>query len=50
MTGWALLIIGGLALVTPGYIDPYSPINGLTLIGLVLVVAGTLRLTKGYRV
>lgn len=49
VSGWLLLIGGGLLLVTPGYLDPYTPINGLTLIGLVLVVVGTLRLTRGQR-
>jgi hypothetical protein len=45
--GWVLMIAGGVAVVTPGMVDPFAPINGLTIIGLVLVVAGTMRLTRG---
>jgi hypothetical protein len=45
--GWVLLLLGGVALVTPGMVDPFAPINGLTIIGLVLVVVGTMRLTRG---
>jgi hypothetical protein len=45
--GWVILLAGGAALVTPGMLNPFSPINGLTIIGLVLVVVGTMRLTRG---
>jgi hypothetical protein len=45
--GWALLGFGGLLMVTPGMLNPFSPINGLTIIGLVLVVVGTLNITRG---
>jgi len=45
--GWLFLIGGGVAVVTPGMLNPYAPINGLTIIGLVLVVAGTMRLMRG---
>jgi hypothetical protein len=45
--GWVLLLLGGVALVTPGMVDPFAPINGLTIIGLVLVVVGTMKLTRG---
>ncbi len=42
--GWALMVTGGLVMVTPGILDPFTPVNGLTLIGFVLVVAGTMSL------
>jgi hypothetical protein len=37
---WALIIAGGVAVLLPGYMDPFAPVNGLTLLGLVLVVWG----------
>lgn len=37
---WALVIAGGLAVLTPGYLDPYAPVNGLTLLGLSLLATG----------
>jgi hypothetical protein len=45
--GWFLLVVGGVVVVTPGMLDPFAPINGLTIIGLVLVVLGTMKLTRG---
>jgi hypothetical protein len=47
MIAWGLVLTGGLMLLTPGYLDPYAPVNGLTLIGLVLVVVGMFRFTRG---
>jgi hypothetical protein len=37
---WALIIVGGVAVLLPGYMDPFAPVNGLTLLGLVLVAWG----------
>lgn len=38
---YALVIIGGAMALTPGIIDPYNvPINGLTLLGVLVMAAG----------
>jgi hypothetical protein len=40
---YVLVIIGGAMALTPGIIDPYNvPINGLTLMGVLVMAAGTL--------
>jgi len=44
--GWLLLIVGGALVVTPGMFDPFAPVNGMTILGLVLVVTGTLKLVR----
>lgn len=38
---YLLVIIGGAMALTPGIVDPYNvPINGLTLLGLMVMAAG----------
>jgi hypothetical protein len=38
---YLLVVIGGAMALTPGIIDPYNvPINGLTLLGLMVMAAG----------
>ena len=46
MTGWALMVVGAAFLFAPGMIDPLAPINGLSLVGLLLVVWGTVRMNR----
>lgn len=38
--GFALVILGGFAVLMPGYLDPYAPVNGLTLLGFGLIATG----------
>lgn len=40
MTAWGLLIGGGILVVTPMFLNPVAGVNGMTLVGIVLVVAG----------
>ena len=41
---WLMIIAGGVMVVTPGMLDPLNaPINGLTLLGIILAVAGVIR-------
>jgi hypothetical protein len=40
MMAWALIVAGGVAVLLPGYLDPFTPVNGMTLLGLVLLFAG----------
>jgi hypothetical protein len=38
---YLLVVIGGAMALTPGIVDPYNvPINGLTLLGLMVMAAG----------
>ena len=39
---WALLIGGGFLAVLPGILDPFAPINGLTLIGILIMFGGVM--------
>ena len=47
--GWVLMVIGAGFLFAPGMIDPLAPINGASLIGLVLLAWATVRLVGGQR-
>lgn len=41
---WFLIITGGAMALTPGILDPVNvPVNGLTLLGIMTMVAGTIR-------
>jgi hypothetical protein len=44
--GWLMLIGGGLLTVTPGFVNPYAPITGLTILGLAFLAAGVWKLTS----
>ena len=44
--GWALMVVGAGFLFAPGMIDPFAPINGLSLVGLLLVVWGTVSVNR----
>jgi len=45
---WALVFVGGAMTLTPGIIDPYNvPVNGLTLLGVMVMAAGFLVATRG---
>lgn len=46
MIGWVLLAVGAGFLFAPGMIDPLAPINGATIIGLMLIAIGTVKLLK----
>ena len=35
---WVLIVAGGVLVLVPGMVNPYAPINGATLLGLVLLV------------
>jgi hypothetical protein len=38
---YLLVVIGGVMTLTPGLMDPYNvPINGLTLLGVMVMAAG----------
>lgn len=38
---WCLVIVGGAMALTPGFLDPVNvPVNGLTLLGVLVMVAG----------
>lgn len=37
---WLLLIAGGVMTLLNGVIDPYAPVNGLTLLGILTMVGG----------
>jgi starvation-inducible outer membrane lipoprotein len=38
---WVLLIAGGLMALTPGFLDPVNaPVNGLTLLGVLVMFSG----------
>jgi hypothetical protein len=46
--GFVLVIIGGAMALTPGIIDPYNvPINGLTLLGFLVMAAGVSVAVRG---
>ena len=47
VTGWVLVVVGALCMFAPGFVDPFAPINGLSLVGLLLVVWGTVRMNRG---
>ena len=46
MTGWVLIVVGALCMFAPGFVDPFAPINGLSLVGLLLVVWGTVNVNR----
>jgi|1048.fasta_scaffold00085_46 hypothetical protein len=40
---YLLVVIGGAMALTPGIIDPYNvPVNGLTLLGFLVMAAGVI--------
>ena len=40
---YLLVIIGGAMALTPGILDPYNvPVNGLTLLGVMVMAAGVI--------
>ena len=43
---WVLIVAGGVLVLVPGLVNPYAPINGATLLGLVLLVWAALRMVK----
>ena len=44
--GWVLMVVGAAFLFAPGMIDPLAPINGLSLVGLLFVVWGTVNVNR----
>jgi len=46
VTGWVLVVVGALCMFAPGFVDPFAPINGLSLVGLLLVVWGTVNINR----
>ena len=46
MTGWVLIVVGALCMFAPGFVDPFAPINGLSLVGLLFVVWGTVNVNR----
>jgi len=46
VTGWVLIVVGALCMFAPGFVDPFAPINGLSLVGLLLVVWGTVNINR----
>lgn len=44
MLGWVMLIGGGVLMLTPMYLNPVTGVNGMTLLGIVLAVAGAAKL------
>lgn len=49
MMGWAMFLGGGVLALTPMYLNPLAGINGLTLLGIVLVVTGFTKLATDGR-
>jgi starvation-inducible outer membrane lipoprotein len=44
---YLLLIVGGLLALTPGFIDPVNvPVNGLTLLGVLVMFSGVVVAVK----
>jgi hypothetical protein len=43
MFSWSLIIVGGILTLLPMYVNPTVGINGLTLLGIVVLVAGVSR-------
>jgi hypothetical protein len=40
---YLLVVIGGAMALTPGIVDPYNvPVNGLTLLGFLVMAAGVI--------
>jgi len=38
---WVLVITGGVLALTPGVLDPHNaPVNGLTLLGVLVMLSG----------
>lgn len=37
---WAMVITGGVLMLTPMYLNPTMGINGMTLLGIIIAVAG----------
>ena len=35
---WVLIVAGGVLVLVPGMVNPYAPINGATLLGVILLV------------
>lgn len=35
---WAVLLVGAVGVLLPGMLNPFAPFNGLTLLGLIVVV------------
>ena len=46
VTGWVLIVVGALCMFAPGFVDPFAPINGLSLVGLLLLVWGTVSVNR----
>jgi len=45
---YLLVIIGGAMALTPGIIDPYNvPVNGLTLLGVLVMAGGAVMAVRG---
>ena len=41
LMAYLLVVVGGLMALTPGFLDPINaPVNGLTLLGVMVMVSG----------
>lgn len=49
MMGWLMFLGGGALMLTPMYLNPLAGINGLTLIGIVLLMTGFTKLVTDGR-
>ena len=47
MRWWVLLIVGAGLTFTPGYLDPFTVVNGMTLLGLGLLAWAALKIVQG---
>jgi hypothetical protein len=47
MKWWVLLIVGAGLTFTPGYLDPFTVVNGMTLLGLGLLAWAALKIVQG---
>ena len=48
LMSYLLVIIGGAMALTPGILDPYNvPVNGLTLLGVLVMAAGAVLAVRG---
>jgi hypothetical protein len=43
---WVLIVTGGVLVLLPGMLNPYAPVNGATLLGLILLVWAALRMIR----
>ena len=47
MRWWVLFFVGAVFTLTPGYLDPFNVVNGMTLLGVGLLLWSAVKIAEG---